>query len=220
MKTLTQPACKPARLRTFVLLGLFALAPVTVASPEGAEPSPAPEAEPSEAAAHEPESPLPAVTEAFGLTLGTPFEPCMVAEVLGEQAREYRAPDEATHQGMRYQVTPRTTNPHFDHYSVSTNEHGVIYAIEASFESPEKASTCDVTQKVAGLLEEKYGPPRGKGRLGEWYAFRDLSVPHYRGIRLYANRCKQGIHSIQYSDDGAKLMVPEPPPEPTEASGL
>jgi hypothetical protein len=47
-----------------------------------------------------------------------------------------------------------------------------------------------------------------------------MSVDHYRGIRLYANRCRRGFYQIVYGDDGVKMSPPPPIPEPTATSGL
>ena len=112
--------------------------------------------------------------------------------------------------GTLYQVEPKVANKLFKAYSVATNGDGVIYSIRGDYESTEKASKCDVTKELGAFLEDKYGKPRGKGMLGDWYSFRDMSSSLYRGVRLYAPRCRNGRYSIVYSDDNAKTV--EPPP--------
>ena len=167
------------------------------------------------------------VTGAFGIPLGAKFEPCMVAKVLGEEAKIYRRRDKSEHQGTLYQVEPREPNPHFNTYSVLTTGDGRVYSIRAEHEPAEKASKCDLTKKLAAVLEEKYGRPRGRGMIGEWYAFRDMSAEVYRGIRLYAPKCRHGRYSIHYGDDAVK-EAPETEeetpgdatPESPDAAGL
>ena len=154
------------------------------------------------------------------IPLGERFAPCMVAKVLGEEERSYRGRDKAEIKGTRYRVEPKVPNRLFQAYSVDTTKDGVIYAIRGEHQSAEKKSDCPVTKRLAAALEEKYGKPRGQGSFGEWYAFRDMSTDLYRGVRLYANRCRRGIYSIFYSDDNAKTADPDPDPAPTEISGL
>ena len=205
-------------MKRLLLLALWAACSVAWAAPETAsdvtEPAAQPATAPSADTDPEAEAGPSPVTGAFGVPLGMPFEPCRVAEVLGEKPKSFKDRDGNSHEGKEFQVRPRTPNPHFDHYSVLTNEHGVVYSVQAAYEDPEKAKTCDLTKELAALLEAKYGPPRGKGSFGEWYAFRDMSVDHYRGIRLISNRCRRGLYSIQYSDDGAKALVPDAPAPP------
>jgi hypothetical protein len=176
-----------------------------------------------EGAAAEPETaeeqPEP-VTGAFGIPLNEPFDPCMVAKILGEEEKTYMGLDQVKHTGTLYRVEPKVPNKHFTSYSVATTEEGIIYAVRADYEPEEKASTCERVRKLAGLLEEKYGTPRGKGMLGEWHAFRDTSSSVYRGVRLYAPKCRHGKYWIFYSDDNAKATEPPTPAEPTETSGL
>jgi hypothetical protein len=170
----------------------------------------------------EPEQAREPVTGAFGIPLGKRFEPCMVAEVLGEEERTYRGPDKTERIGTRYRVKPKVPNAHFTAYAVDTTSDGVIYAVGGEHEPEVRENKCAVTKELAAALEAKYGKPRGKGGFGEWYAFRDMSVDHYRGIRLYANRCRRGIYSIVYGDDGVKAAEDIPPAvvEPTATSGL
>jgi hypothetical protein len=167
------------------------------------------------------EEPAPIIS-AFGITLGERFQPCMVAEVLGEEAITYRGADKAEHGGIRYRINPRVPNVQFTDYSVDTNADGVIYAIRGEHAPQARENTCAATKELAAALTEKYGKPRGRGGFGEWYAFRDLSVDYYRGIRLYANRCRRGIYEIVYSDDHARMAEPSPSAavEPTATSGL
>jgi hypothetical protein len=157
------------------------------------------------AAPDETSTPAPeAVTRAFGIPLGKRFEPAMVAKVISESVKAYRGPRGAELEGSFYRVDPVAPDAHFTAYTVLTTVDDRIYSIRAEFLAPDKASRCAVTKEIAASLEEKHGKPRGQGARGEWYAFRDLSVVHYRGIRLYANRCDQGIYEIVYSDDGVR----------------
>jgi hypothetical protein len=154
------------------------------------------------------EAPEPApepITGAFGMSFGQVFEPGMVKEVLAEEEHSYRKGKDTEAMGKRYRFEPKVADPHFDAYSVSVNEDGVIYALEARHDPVEKTSACQVTKKLAGLLEEKYGRPRGRDPFGSWYVFRDMSSDQYRGVRLYAQKCRIGRYSIVYSDDAAKL---------------
>lgn len=144
------------------------------------------------------------VTEAFGIPLGETFGPAMVATVIGQEEKAYRAADKTELSGTQYHVTPTQPDERFSIYKVATTADGIIYAIHAEFRAPDRSSRCDVTKEIAASLEQKYGKPRGKGMSGAWYAFRDMSVEHYRGVRLYANRCDQGIYEIVYSDDSVR----------------
>jgi hypothetical protein len=166
------------------------------AAPAQAEPSDeqAPEVKPPE------EKPVEPVTGAFGLTLGTRFEPSLVEKVLSEKPQGYRVADKTERQGTLYRVVPKSPDPNFSDYSVSTTEDGTIYRIDAELADAERRSKCAVTKEIAASLTKKYGEPIGKGAFGEWYAFRDLTAEGYRGVRLYAPRCKRGIYSISYED--------------------
>ena len=201
-------------MKRLLLLGLWAACTMVWATPEATAESEETTADPAAAA-----EPAP-VTGAFGVPLGEPFEPCRVAEVLDEHPKSFTDRDGNVHEGSEFQVRPRVPNPHFDRYSVLTNEHGVVYSVQASFEDPQKKTRCEATRKLASLLEEKYGQPRGRSPAGDWYAFRDTRVDHYRGIRLTSNRCRRGLYSIEFTDDGAMDLVPKPPIEPTDSTGL
>ena len=154
----------------------------------------APEATPPE------EKPVEPVTGAFGLTLGTRFEPSLVEKVLSEKPQGYRVADKSERQGTLYRVIPKSPDPNFSDYSVATTEDGTIYRIGAEHADAERRSKCAVTKEIAAALTQKYGKPLGKGAFGEWYAFRDFTAEGYRGVRLYAPRCKRGIYSISYED--------------------
>lgn len=169
-----------------------------------------------EAPAKEPEP----VTGAFGIPLGEHFEPGLVAKVLGEKPVTYRTPDKSSRTGTRYLVEPKEPNIHFNAYSVDTTEDGLIFAVRGDYRPEERASKCDVAKEIAASLEEKYGKPRGRSPYGHWYAFRDMSLKHYRGIRLYANRCRQGIYQIVYGDDGVKGPRPDGEPEAEGGGGV
>lgn len=166
------------------------------AAPAQAEPSDekAPEATPPE------EKPVEPVTGAFGLTLGTRFEPSLVEKVLSEKPQGYRVADKTERQGTLYRVVPKSPDPNFSDYSVATTEDGTIYRIGGELADAERRSKCAVTKEIAASLTKTYGKPIGKGAFGEWYAFRDFTAEGYRGVRLYAPRCKRGIYSISYED--------------------
>lgn len=159
------------------------------------------------------------VTGAFGIPLGAAFSPDLALKVLREEPQTYRAADKTEQKGTRYWIEPKEPDGSFDTYSVSTTHDGIIYAIVGEYEAADRASKCEVTKNIATRLEEQYGKPRGKGAFGEWYSFRDSSRPLYRGVRLYANRCKRGIYSIHYSDDNVKTAAAPKPAESTETSG-
>ena len=160
------------------------------------------------------------VTDAFGIPLGKRFEPCMVAKVISQGKDNYLGLDKAKYQGTLYRVEPRIPNSHFTRYAVRTTKEGVIYNIEAEYEDPEKQNRCEQTKHLAELLEGKYGKPRGKGMLGDWYAFRESATGPYKGVRFYTPKCRIGRYSISYTDDNAKQVELPPLPEPTEMSGL
>ena len=163
------------------------------------------------------------VTGAFGIALGERFHPCMVEKVLGQEEKAYESREKEKRTGTRYQVVPRTANERFESYFVNTTEQGLIYSIQGeSTEGGDEKACKKITGRIAELLEEKYGKARSKGLHGEWYAFRDMSVNDYRGIRLYANRCGTGRYTIVYSDDSARRRVlpAEEPKEPGESDGL
>ena len=174
-----------------LIVGLWITAPTLIFA-DTSTPADAPESRP------EP------VTVAFGIPLGATFDPAMVTKLIGESEKSYRGPDNAEFNGTLYQVEPPAPDDHFSTYTVATTVDDSIYAIRAEYEDPDGTSRCEATKELAASLEEKHGKPRGKGFSGAWYAFRDMSVEHYRGIRLYANRCDQGIYEIVYSDDGVR----------------
>lgn len=160
------------------------------------------------------------VTGAFGLPLGQRFDPCMVAKVISQEEHNYRGRDKAKLIGTLYRVEPKIPNRYFNQYLVKTTREGVIHTIQGDYGPREKVNLCKQTKHLAGLLEGKYGKPRGKGMLGDWYTFRDSASGPYRGVRFYAPKCRNGRYSISYSDDNAKQAELPPLPEPTEISGL
>jgi hypothetical protein len=195
------------------------------AAPDAGDAAPDSGTDPAEgdaAVAPEPEPEPAPVTAAFGINLGEPFSPCMVAEVLGEESVTYRDADKAEQTGTRYRVVPKVPNSRFTDYAVDVNRGGIVYAVRASFESEGGENLCGITKELAASLEEKYGQPRGRDPFGSWTVFRDMSADHYRGIRLYSQRCRRGIYEIVYSDDAARMAEPIPFPvvEPTATSGL
>ncbi|WP_295878413.1 hypothetical protein [uncultured Thiohalocapsa sp.] len=160
----------------------------------------------AEAAPVEPETAP--ITGAFGIALGEPFAACVVAEVLREEPITYRDADKTEHTGTRYHVMPRVPNTGFTRYAVDTNSDGIVYAVRAYHEPETRSKQCAAARALAAALEAKYGEPIGRGAFGEWYAFRDASVDHYRGIRLYSQRCRRGLYEIVYSDEAAMLAAP------------
>jgi hypothetical protein len=196
----------------FGLLGALACSHVTAVMAAGEEPQPAPAAEtagesaqPSAALeaqkAKKPTGTTVPVTGAFGITLGSTFDPAQVKKVIAEEEHTYRTADKTERTGKLYSIEPPQPDPNFTRYQLKTTSEGVIYEIGADVEDAEKRNLCKQTKQIAESLIATYGPPRGKGMLGDWYAFRDLGVPGYRGIRFYAPKCKYGRYSISYRDD-------------------
>jgi len=161
------------------------------------------------------------VTGAFGIRLGEKFAPYMVGTVLSQSDKTYkdRSEEKAEHTGTEYRVEPPVPNKYFNEYSVLTNEAGIIYSIIGKHNPAEPENKCRRTKKIARSLVDKYGKPRGRGTLGEWVAFRESVEGPYRGIRLYAPRCRTGHYSIVYSDDGA-MMQAAPADVPEKMRGL
>ena len=158
------------------------------------------------------------ITGAFGLTLGEHFEPTMVARIISQKERTYSDRNRVERIGTLYQIEPKSPSDAFSTYLVATTRDGIIYSISGQYEHAENKSTCEVTRRLAAELEQKYGKPRGKGAFGNWYSFRDMSRAAYRGVRLYAPKCRSGRHSIVYSDDNAKTPAAPPEPKPKETS--
>jgi hypothetical protein len=144
----------------------------------------------------------------------------MVSKILVEEAQDYTGPDKRSLTGRLYRVEPKLPNRYFDQYTVKTTESGIVYRIQGRYESPEKENLCQRTKHLAGLLEDKYGKPRGKGMLSDWYTFREKTEGPYRGVKLYAPKCRYGRYTIDYLDEGAKTILSQPGPEPTETDGL
>jgi hypothetical protein len=148
------------------------------------------------------------ITGAFGLTLGEKFAPYMVGKVLGQKDMTYKDRDEnkTEHTGTQYQVVPNVPNPYFNEYEVLTNKDGIIYSITGK-QIPEKpVSSCEQTKQIALFLIDKYGKPRSRGMLGEWFTFREATEGPYKGLRFYAQRCRNGRYSVVYSDDAAMMQ--------------
>ncbi|MEJ2308299.1 MAG: hypothetical protein P8Z78_03140 [Gammaproteobacteria bacterium] len=141
------------------------------------------------------------VTGAFGIELGSAFDPAQVKRVIAEEEQSYRGTDKTEYSGRLYEVEPVRPDEHFSSYQLSTTAEGVVYEIRADFEDPIKRNLCKQTKQIADALTETYGKPRGKGILGEWYTFRDMRAERYRGIRFYAPKCRVGRYSIIYRDD-------------------
>lgn len=166
---------------------------------------------PKQEAGRPPEHEAEPITGAFGLKLGGRFEPAMVARVISKKEHAYRDPKKKVEvKGTLYKVEPKAPSDAYNEYLVATTPDGIIYSISGVYADPRNESKCDVTQRLAADLERKHGKPRGQGSFGNWYAFRDMSSDSYRGVRLYAPKCRSGRYSIVYSDDGV-MTPPEPP---------
>ena len=150
------------------------------------------------------------VEGAFGIPLGKPFEPSMVAEILKQEERAYVAYGDVKVTGTRFEVTPKAPSEDFQKYAVDITPGGIVYEIRAWYADEDKASQCEKTQRLADRIEARYGKARGKGDRGTWYSFRppsDLT----RSASLYAHRCKVGMYSVAYRDYAArKASAPEP----------
>ena len=159
---------------------------------------------------------------AFGILLGESFQPWMVAKIISQEDKKYktRGENQTEYTGTLYQVEPIIPNKLFNEYSLLTNKDGIVYSITGKQMPKEKVSACQLTKELAGMLEDKYGRPRGKGLLGDWYAFRLSKTGPYQGIRLYSQRCRNGRYSIVYTDEAAMMQEAAPKVEPEEMIGL
>jgi len=207
------------RIIRFILLGALSLASALVDADEAATKQQAAEfTNPEEQAATpaskaktlNPDGTSVPVTSAFGIELGAPFSADNVKKVIAEEEQTYRDRSKAEHIGKLYAVEPAETDVHFDRYEVKTTADGLVYEIRGSYEDPDKQNLCKRSKEIADGLSETYGPPRGKGMLGEWYVYRDTRVDHYRGIRLFAPKCRVGRYSIVYRDEGPLQVVEKP----------
>ena len=149
------------------------------------------------------------ITGAFGITLGEKFEPYMVSKILSQSEKVYkdRGEEKSEHTGTQYQVEPNVPNAFFTEYTVLTNKDGIIYSVIGKQVHPKPVNTCEETKQIAIFLLDKYGKPKGRGILGEWFSFRDSDEGPYKGLRFYAQRCRNGRYSIVYSDDGAMMQA-------------
>lgn len=162
------------------------------------------------------DKPAEPITGAFGIPLGEPFVPSMVADVLGEQEHSYRGKDDAQLKGTLYRVKPNQPDQRFQDYSVKTTDKGIIYAIngddriepkqgnkqDKAKQGPGIRKQCkDAVKALAGELEAKYGKARSADGFGNWFSFRQLSDTDNRSIRLYGQRCRTGRYSVVYTDE-------------------
>ena len=132
------------------------------AAVEPADTSPSAEQTAAEGAGEDappPEKALEPVTGAFGLTLGERFAPVVVAEVLGEEERSYMKADRSTGKATLYRIVPKAPDEHYNQYSATTNEAGLVYTIEGEFVPAEKESKCDLAKSLVDELRAKYGAP-------------------------------------------------------------
>lgn len=154
------------------------------------------------AAAVSDSSPKP-IAGAFGITLGKHFNPEMVKEVLSKEQKNYTAKKNEKLLGSVIHIIPNELDNNFQQYLIKTTQKGVIYSIEALYQGDKTMTPalCVATvKKLAGELEAKHGKPRGKGRFGQWYSFRQAS-DYSKSLRLYAHRCRTGMYSVIYTDD-------------------
>ena len=161
------------------------------------------------------------VSGAFGIPLGERFAPYLVDKVLAQDEHRYHERDEnkTEHTGTLYRVEPNLPNPNFNEYTVLTNKDGVIYSITGK-QSGGKSNLCEQTKEIAIFLMDKYGKPRGRGLLGDWFSFRESEEGPYKGIRFYAQRCRNGRYQIIYSDDGAMMQEATPEEGTEQTRGL
>ena len=158
------------------------------------------------------------ITSAFGIPLGKPFEPSMVAKVLDEQEQLYSGPGGMKLKGSLLRFEPSEPDERFQRYSLKTTGDGIVYAIRGDYQFEVEAARgkqagkvktsralrkqCKaVVKELATELEARYGKPRGKGWDGEWFAFRQSSDTANKSLRLYAHRCRTGMYSIIYTDE-------------------
>ena len=202
----------------FTLLGALSLAALSAVADEAMPSQELPESEgaaeqaavASTAKSLNPDGTSIPVTGAFGITLGAHFSADSVKTVIAEEEQTYRDRSKAEHTGKLYKVEPGEPDVPFDRYEVKTAADGLVYEIRGSYEDPDKQNLCKRSKEIADGLSETYGPPRGKGMLGEWYVYRDTRVDHYRGIRLFAPKCRVGRYSIVYRDEGPLQVVEKP----------
>jgi mRNA-degrading endonuclease RelE of RelBE toxin-antitoxin system len=186
----------------------------TLAVDPASDESPATKTETEKAAAEA--KPGEPITGAFGITLGKPFSPAMVARVLDRQEKSYRGPDGAERTGSLIRIEPSQPDKRFLNYSLKTSDKGIVYAIEAEYQmelerdrpNPDQAKrsrkirkTCKTAVKnLAKELEDRHGKPRAAGLHDEWFAFRQFSESSNKGIDLYANQCRTGKYRVIYTD--------------------
>ncbi|MGB3210343.1 MAG: hypothetical protein WBB19_06520 [Desulforhopalus sp.] len=150
---------------------------------------------------------------AFGITLGKRFHPSMVARVIDRKPHNYTGPNGSQHEGTVLHIEPNIPDERFQDYSVKTKNDGIIYSIQAGYQflvEPAQVkkmgrvkearlvrSTCKAAVRDLALrLEANYGKPRGQGRDGEWFSFRQLSAHSDMSLNLYANRCRTGFYYV------------------------
>lgn len=168
-----------------------------------------------------PDKPPEPISGAFGITLGEPFQPSMVAKVLGKEEQSYKGKDSQERKGSLLRIEPGNPDARFQSYALKTSDDGVIYAIQGNYQFEVETAKgkqagkvkksrvirkrCkDAVRKIASELETRYGKPRGKGWNGEWYTWRQFSDTSIKSLRLYANRCRTGAYSILYSEEYAR----------------
>lgn len=215
-------------IATLLIFPLGAVAAQDAAS-VAAEPQPAPDSEQQAPAASAataapeesstPEKAPEPIRGAFGILLGEPFQPSMVAKVLGEEVQSYRSKKSGEEQkGTLLRVEPSMPDERFQRYSLKTTADGMIYAIQGDYQFDVelakgkqagkvkksrviKKRCKDAVKQIAVELEAKYGKPRGKGWDGQWFTWRQFPGSSIKSLRLYAHRCHTGAYSILYSEE-------------------
>lgn len=158
------------------------------------------------------------ITGAFGIPLGEPFEPAMVANILGQEEHNYLGYEKAKMQGTRYHVEPKEPSEDFQQYTVATTQDGIIYEIRGDYQHEKGESQCEKGKSLAAALEDRYGEPRGKAAYGGWYSFRQISEDSVKVVRLYTHRCRTGKYSLLYVDDKVRRAKPAEEEKSEEAA--
>jgi len=74
------------------------------------------------------------ITGAFGIQLGTHFEPSMVAKVLSKQEHIYSGQGGTKLKGSLLRIEPSKPDERFQQYSIKTTGEGIIYAIQGDYQ--------------------------------------------------------------------------------------
>ncbi|WP_299878877.1 hypothetical protein [uncultured Cocleimonas sp.] len=168
-----------------------------------------------------PEKTFETIQGAFGIPLGKKFEHSMVTKVLSEEPQLYKGAESTKLKGKIYQVEPNKPDQRFQKYTVKTTVDGSIYAIQGEYQYQTEIAkgkqagkvkqqkilrkTCkNKVKELAKELEARFGKAHGQGYDGEWFSFRQSSETSDKRLRLYANRCRTGLYTINYNDNKAQ----------------